>query len=165
MFGANNSATMDGGLLQLRALDWNVDGMLNYPTLNILKNPINQHSVKTFLLRYLNYRESVLRYDCKFSLPPVIYRPIQELPSDYSLPPQGPRAPLCQHWVDWMDWVHYWYVRTYKDYVCIYTYMYVFQSCCKCLHWNQAQYPGMRLQLRLIPKPSGAVLESRWQTC
>jgi len=58
MFGANNSATMDGGLWQLRALDWNVDGMLNYPTLNILKNLINQRSVKTFLLRFLNYRES-----------------------------------------------------------------------------------------------------------
>ena len=26
MFGANGSATVDGGLLQLRALDWNVDG-------------------------------------------------------------------------------------------------------------------------------------------
>ena len=26
MFGANSSATVDGGLLQLRALDWNVDG-------------------------------------------------------------------------------------------------------------------------------------------
>ncbi len=26
MFGANGSATPDGGLLQLRALDWNVDG-------------------------------------------------------------------------------------------------------------------------------------------
>ena len=26
MFGANASATVDGGLLQLRALDWNVDG-------------------------------------------------------------------------------------------------------------------------------------------
>ena len=27
MFGANASATPDGHLLQLRALDWNVDGM------------------------------------------------------------------------------------------------------------------------------------------
>ena len=26
MFGANGSATVDKGLLQLRALDWNVDG-------------------------------------------------------------------------------------------------------------------------------------------
>ena len=26
MFGANGSATLDNGLLQLRALDWNVDG-------------------------------------------------------------------------------------------------------------------------------------------
>jgi hypothetical protein len=26
MFGANGSATVNGGLLQLRALDWNVDG-------------------------------------------------------------------------------------------------------------------------------------------
>ena len=26
MFGANGSATPDGSLLQLRALDWNVDG-------------------------------------------------------------------------------------------------------------------------------------------
>ena len=26
MFGANASATVDGGLMQLRALDWNVDG-------------------------------------------------------------------------------------------------------------------------------------------
>ena len=26
MFGANATATPDGGLLQLRALDWDVDG-------------------------------------------------------------------------------------------------------------------------------------------
>lgn len=29
MFGANGSATIDNGLLQLRALDWNVDGQHN----------------------------------------------------------------------------------------------------------------------------------------
>lgn len=28
MFGVNSSATPDGSLLQLRALDWNVDGQL-----------------------------------------------------------------------------------------------------------------------------------------
>ena len=28
MFGANATATPDGGLLQLRALDWNVDGRI-----------------------------------------------------------------------------------------------------------------------------------------
>jgi len=28
MFGANATATPDGHLLQLRALDWNVDGQL-----------------------------------------------------------------------------------------------------------------------------------------
>lgn len=27
MFGANGSAVLGGGLLQLRALDWNVDGI------------------------------------------------------------------------------------------------------------------------------------------
>ena len=32
MFGANSSATPDGSLLQLRALDWDVDGqILHYP--------------------------------------------------------------------------------------------------------------------------------------
>lgn len=31
MFGANASATADGGLLQLRALDWNVDGAFRIP--------------------------------------------------------------------------------------------------------------------------------------
>ena len=30
MFGANGTATLDGGLLQLRALDWNVDGVCVY---------------------------------------------------------------------------------------------------------------------------------------
>jgi exportin-7 len=36
MFGANSSATVDGGLLQLRALDWNVDGPFkNYPQVTI----------------------------------------------------------------------------------------------------------------------------------
>ena len=30
MFGANGSATIDEGLLQLRALDWNVDGQYNF---------------------------------------------------------------------------------------------------------------------------------------
>ena len=29
MFGANASATPDGSLLQLRALDWDVDGLLS----------------------------------------------------------------------------------------------------------------------------------------
>jgi len=37
-------------------------------------------------------------------------------------------------------------------YMCAYV-----QYCCKCIHWNQAQYLGMRLQLRLIPKPSNTV--------
>ena len=35
MFGANSSATVDGGPLQLRAVDWNVDD--NDPTLDTLK--------------------------------------------------------------------------------------------------------------------------------
>lgn len=30
MFGANDSAVLGGGLLQLRALDWNVDGKLKH---------------------------------------------------------------------------------------------------------------------------------------
>ena len=34
MFGANGSATIDSGLLQLRALDWNVDGQCD----NSIKN-------------------------------------------------------------------------------------------------------------------------------
>ena len=32
MFGANATATPDGGLLQLRALDWNVDGRIKVLT-------------------------------------------------------------------------------------------------------------------------------------
>ena len=36
MFGANGSAVPGGGLLQLRALDWNVDGPFrNYPQITI----------------------------------------------------------------------------------------------------------------------------------
>ncbi len=36
MFGANSSATPDGGLLQLRALDWNVDGVYGYSTIRLV---------------------------------------------------------------------------------------------------------------------------------
>ena len=36
MFGANATATPGGYLLQLRALDWNVDGVLTYPINNRL---------------------------------------------------------------------------------------------------------------------------------
>lgn len=34
MFGANASAVLGGGLLQLRALDWNVDGRSSYAIKN-----------------------------------------------------------------------------------------------------------------------------------
>lgn len=34
MFGANKTATATGGLLQLRALDWDVDGMHFFECVN-----------------------------------------------------------------------------------------------------------------------------------
>lgn len=46
MFGANATATPDGGLLQLRALDWNVDGPFkNYPQITVYHpNSNNGHA-------------------------------------------------------------------------------------------------------------------------
>ena len=38
MFGANGSATVNNSLLQLRALDWNVDGQLLISTNTVLKS-------------------------------------------------------------------------------------------------------------------------------
>ena len=54
MFGANSSATPDGGLLQLRALDWNVDGVYGYST--------NKTSVIYILLQVPS--ETTLRLLC-----------------------------------------------------------------------------------------------------
>ena len=63
MFGANGTATVDKGLLQLRALDWNVDGQW-IATLTITN--VYTHCCSSY----------------------CTCRPLQELSPDHHLPPQ-----------------------------------------------------------------------------
>lgn len=77
MFGANDSAVAGGGLLQLRALDWNVDGKLSCSSLT------------TYI--YFFFLRPFQKLSTNHSLP-----------SNRS----QKWSSICKHRIYWMDWLY-----------------------------------------------------------
>ena len=104
MFGANGSATIDSGLLQLRALDWNVEGQCDNIIIII---PVYTSCI--FFCRSWIFTFTIVRL-CHSIITIVVvatYRTIQKLPTDHSLPSQLRQwACICQHWMDRLDWLY-----------------------------------------------------------
>ena len=128
MFGANSTATPDGALLQLRALDWDVDGVTHthiyihiytHTHKDAHMHTHTPHALHTFLTHPIKspstdlpssrLRRAFLGCIESSSDGSLLCRSLQELPSGHSLPPSAGKWPhIRQHWLDRLDRLHHW---------------------------------------------------------